>query len=144
MPSIDKLMKARKPVAACICLVLLLGIGLVDYLIGYRISLIVLYVLPIGFATIYVGRIFAIILAISSVVIWMGGDLLAGSPYPGLGIQLWNGGIVLSLFLIVVFLLHALRQALDGLEAKVRHRGATARNDRAEAIGVRHPQSDRT
>lgn len=132
MHAIDELMKTRKPVAVCICLVLLFGIGLIDYLIGYRISLIVLYVLPIGFATIYVGRIFASILAISSVVIWIAGDLLAGAPYPGVAIQLWNGGIVLSLFLVVVFLLYALRQALDGLEAKVKDRTEALRREMTE------------
>jgi signal transduction histidine kinase len=122
----------KKLIPALFCLFALGVIGFIDYAIGYQISIIVLYVLPIGFATLYVGRVFAVILAILSVVIWMGGDLLAGAPYLGVTTQFWNGGIVFSLFVIVIYLLNALRQALVGLEAIVEDRTQALRLEMKE------------
>jgi signal transduction histidine kinase len=128
----------RRLIPILLCIIALSIIGAIDYLIGYRISLIVLYILPIGFATIYVGRAFAVILAVASVIIWMGGDLLAGAPYPGAAIQLWNGGIVLSLFVIVIVLLDALRRALVGLEATVQERTQALRREMQERQRLEH------
>jgi signal transduction histidine kinase len=128
----------RKLVPALLCLGALCIIGLFDYLIGYRISVMVFYILPIGFATLYVGRIFAVVLAISSVVIWMGGDLLAGAPYLGAATQVWNGGIVFSLFVIVILLLDALRQALAGLETTVQERTQALRREMEERERLEH------
>jgi signal transduction histidine kinase len=122
----------KKLIPALLCLIALSIIGFIDYAIGYQISIIVLYVLPIGFATLYVGRVFAVILAILSVVIWMGGDLLAGAPYLGAATQFWNGGIVFSLFVIVIYLLNALRRALVGLEAIVEERTQALRLEMKE------------
>jgi|ERR1700677_103002 len=124
--------KKKRIIPALLCLVALSVIGFADYIVGFHISLIVFYILPIGFATLYVGPLFASVLAFLSVVIWMGGDLLAGAPYPGVGIQLWNGAIVLSLFGIVVYLLSALRMALVGLESTVEERTEALRLEMEE------------
>ena len=128
----------KKLLPALLCLIALCVIGYIDYAIGYHISLIVLYVLPIGFATLYVGRIFAVFLAILSVVVWMGGDLLAGAPYLGAATQFWNGAIVFSLFVIVIYLLNALRQALIGLEVTVEERTQALRREMKERERLEH------
>jgi signal transduction histidine kinase len=111
-----------KWITALLCLVGLCGLGLVDYGLGAEISLLVFYILPIGFATIYVGTWFATFLAILSVVIWKSGDFLSGMPYPGAVVLFWNGTIVFSLFLIVITLLHILNRILQGLESTVAER----------------------
>jgi len=97
-------------------------IGLIDYSIGYRISLLVFYILPVAFATIRVGPAFATFLAILAVVISKGGDLWAGMPYPGNSVLFWNGAVALSLFIIVICLLHLLCRHLMGLETTVEKR----------------------
>jgi signal transduction histidine kinase len=112
----------RKPVFALACLILLGLIGVLDYTTGYHVSLILLYLLPIGFATIYVGPRFSSCLAVLSVAVWQGSNLMAGMPYQGFAVHAWNYCIVLTLFLVFVYLLHALRTALEGLEAKVAER----------------------
>jgi signal transduction histidine kinase len=117
-----RLAETGKPVLMAGCLAILSVIGVIDYLTGYHVSLLVLYMLPIGFGTLYVGPRFGTWMAGLSVIIWQASNLLAGMPYRGIIIHAWNTGIFLSLFLILVYLLHNLRGALEGLEAKVRDR----------------------
>ncbi len=115
-----------------LCLVVLGVIGSVDYWADYRLLFTVVYILPIGFATIYVHRTYAIFLAGLSIVLWTGGDMLGGAPSPGMAIRLWNDGIVLSLFLIVIYLLDSLRNTLVGLEMTVQQRTEALRNEMRE------------
>jgi signal transduction histidine kinase len=99
-----------------------LSIGFIDYWADYRVQFTVLYILPIGFATIYVARWYAITLALLSVAVITGGDILANAPSPGFAIRAWNDAIIFSLFLLVIFLLDALYKTLIGLESKVAER----------------------
>jgi len=122
----------RKLLSGLFCMIVLWLIGLIDYWADYRLLFTVLYVLPIGFATVYVNRAYAILLATFSVALWTGGDILAGAPSPGSVIRLWNDGIVLSLFLIVIYLLDALHQTLVGLETTVHQRTEALRNEMTE------------
>jgi signal transduction histidine kinase len=71
-------------------------------------------------------------LAVLSVALWTGGDILARSPYPGIPIQLWNDGIIFLVYAIVIYLLDALRQSLSGLEAKVENRTQALRQEMEE------------
>jgi signal transduction histidine kinase len=125
-------MGTRKLLSGLLCLAVLCLIGLIDYWADYRLLFTVLYGLPIGFATVYVGRAYAIVLAILSVVLWTGGDILAGAPSQGLAIRLWNDGIVLSMFLCVIYLLDALHQTLVGLESTVEARTQALRLEMKE------------
>ena len=108
--------------AALLSLMALLGIGDIDYLTGYEISLLVFYILPVGFATVYVGPGFAILLAILSVLISICTDFWAGMPYAEFSIMAWNSAIVLSVFFIVVGLLHGLNSIMRRLDLSVQQR----------------------
>jgi len=109
----------KKFTAAVLCLIGTFLIGDVDYITGYQISLLVIYILPVGFATIYVGPAFAILLALLSIAISICTDFWAGMPYSEAPILIWNVMIVLSLFGIVIGLLHALNRILLRLKASV-------------------------
>ena len=102
-----------------LCLMATLIIGDVDYLTGYRISLLTYYILPIGFATIYVGAPFAASLAILSIVISISTDFWAGMPLSDTWIKAWNASIALSVYFIVIGLLYLLRGITLRLEASV-------------------------
>jgi signal transduction histidine kinase len=128
----------RKLVFGLLCMIVLWVIGLIDYWADYHLQFTVLYVLPIGFATVYVNRSYAMVLAVLSVVISNGGDMLGGAPSPGVAIQLWNDGIVFSLFLIVIYLLNALHQTLLGLEATVEERTQALRREMEERERLEH------
>jgi len=117
---------------AIACFLALSVIGLIDYWADYRILFTLLYVLPIGFATVFVSRWYAIFLSFMSVLFWTGGDIIAGAPIPNVGIKIWNDAIVLSLLLIIVFLLDALQQTLTGLEETVETRTEALRAEMEE------------
>jgi signal transduction histidine kinase len=134
----------RKLAFGLLCLLALAIIGLIDYWADYRVLFTILYILPIGFSTLYVNRIFAIFLALLSVAIWVVGDKLAGAPSPGLGIWLWNGGVVFSLYIVVIFLLNALRHALVGLETSVENQTRDLRHEMEERQRLEHEILDLT
>ena len=123
---IEKWILPTKPAArllsGALCFLALCVIGLIDYWADYRLLFTVLYVLPIGFATVNISRSYAVVLAFLSVIFWNGGDFMGGAPSPGVAIRVWNDGIVLSLFLIIIFLLDILRWTLVGLETTVQER----------------------
>jgi len=115
--------KGRKKFdAALLCLIGILLIGDFDYLTGYQISLLVFYILPVGFAAIYVGPVFAILLAILSVAVSICTDFWAGMPYSQIPVLAWNAAIVLAVFFIVIGLLHVLNRIMLRLEASVEQR----------------------
>ena len=105
-------MNLKKSTIAFISLIAILIIGDIDYLNGYQISLLVFYILPIGFATIYVGPAFAGLLAILSIAISMCTDIWAGMPSSAAPAMIWNASITLTVFIIAIALLQALKISL--------------------------------
>lgn len=89
----------------------MLIIGDIDYLTGYKISVVVVYILPIGFATIDVGAAFAILLAILSVAISIGSDLYVGIPYSEMPLLVLNATIALIVFITSIGLLQELKRS---------------------------------
>jgi len=121
--TVDVVLKGRKKFdVAILCFIGILLIGDFDYLTGYKISLLVFYILPVGFAAIYVGPAFAILLAILSVAVSVCTDFWAGIPYSEMPVLAWNAAIVLAAFFIVIGLLHALSRIMLRLEASVEQR----------------------
>ena len=128
-----KIFKNHKKIAAgLLCLIAIFIIGDVDYLTGYQISLLVYYILPVGFATIYVGPVFAISLAVLSIVISISTDFWSGMPYADTPILIWNTSIVLSVFLIVIGLLHGLYRIMIRLESSVQNKNRALLNEMSE------------
>jgi len=102
----------KKSIIALICLIWMLIIGDFDYLTGYKISVVVVYILPIGLAAIDVGTAFAILLAILSVAISIASDLWVGIPDSELPIQVLNATIALAVFITSIGLLQTLKRIL--------------------------------
>jgi signal transduction histidine kinase len=100
----------------------LVVIGVIDYLTGFEILFSVFYLLEVGLATWFVGRGFGSLMSVLSVVVWIGGDILAGARYSRPFVPIWNAMILLVLYFVVVWLLHSLRRLHDELETKVRER----------------------
>jgi signal transduction histidine kinase len=132
----------RKVRTGLFCLAALWLIGLIDFWADYRLLFTVLYVLPIGVATVFVDRRVAIGFSILSVILWNGGDMLGGGPSPGIAILLWNDAIVFSLFLIVIYLLDALHRSLLGLESTVEVRTHALRHEMEERQRLEHETLD--
>ena len=83
---------------------LLATVGFADYFTGYKVSLLVFYLLPILFAVRYVNLGFGFLMAVLSAGVWLTADLAAGDQYPDVFTPIWNTGIRLSIFLLIVIL----------------------------------------
>jgi len=94
------------------CLIGILLIGDLDYITGYQTSILSVYILPIGIAAIEVGPAFAVLLALASIVISIATDLWDGIPSSEMPMHLFNKAVALIVFLISIYLLHALKRIL--------------------------------
>ena len=122
----------KKFTATLLCFIAIFIIGDIDYLTGYQISLLVFYILPVGFAAIYVGPAFAILLAFLSISMSVCTDFWAGMPYSETPILVWNATIALSAFVIVIGFLHALNRLLIQLASSVEQKTRDLLNEMSE------------
>jgi signal transduction histidine kinase len=107
-------------------------VAFVDYLTGYEISCTVFYLLAIGIATWFIGAWFGIFISVLSAVFTSFFNVLTGEIYRNRFAPYWNAAIVLSFYLIVVWLLRSLRHIQDTLEQRVRERTAILSSELAE------------
>jgi diguanylate cyclase (GGDEF)-like protein len=89
------------------------GIGILDYLTGYELAFSLFYLLPISLLTWLAGRRLGVVMALFSALVWLIADVVAGHAVPNPIIFFWNTLIRLGFFLIVVYLLTALRGTLE-------------------------------
>ena len=86
---------------------LLALVGYADYTTGYTLTLLAFYLLPILYVLRYVGPGFAFVMAIMSAFVWLFADIAAGERYSDFLTPVWNTGIRMSVFLLVVVLFSA-------------------------------------
>lgn len=108
----------------------LLAIALIDYLIGYEIPIMVVYLIPVFVATWNVGRTPGMVLAVASAVLSVGGDVLAGAQFrnsliPATMLVLWS-----VLFVVFVLVLTELKRALEREQELARLDALTTVNNR--------------
>lgn len=96
-----------------ITFLVLLVLGVLNFLTGYEISFSIFYLIPIAFALWHVGKGFALITAFISATIWELSDILAGHVFSHPVIPIWNAGVRLSFFIIIVFLASRWKAAYD-------------------------------
>jgi len=114
--------KRSKAFSAGVSATLAMAIGLVDYLAGYAIFFSAFYLLPVALAAWFVGGTFGVVISIFSVVVSVAGDYAAGAQYSSVFVPIWNGAIVLTVYLVVVKAIASLRSLRDELEERVRQR----------------------
>ena len=83
---------------------LLAMVGYGDYITGYELTMLAFYLLPILYVLRYVGPGFAFVMAVMSAFVWLFADIAAGERYSDFLIPIWNTGIRMSVFLLVVVL----------------------------------------
>ncbi len=109
--------------------VLLVIVGVADYLTGFERSLLVFYLLPVSLAGWFVSWRFAIIICLLGVAMWIGGDIAAGAVYSSSFVPFWNATMAVAFFLVVIWLLQKLRSLLEELEDRIRQRTAALRQE---------------
>ena len=119
-------------VLIAIAFVIVAFVGSVDYLTGHDLSFSVFYLLGVALAVWFVGKGFGAFVSVLSVAVWLAGDLAAGAEFSSPLIPVWNGLILLTFYLVVVWLLARLRSFHHGLEEQVRDRTAQLTEEMAE------------
>jgi diguanylate cyclase (GGDEF)-like protein len=92
---------------------LIAAVGVIDYLTGNEVAVSLFYLIPIALLTWLMGRRLGIAASVISAAVWVGTDIAAEETFLPVSIYIWNTFIVLGFFLVVVFLLSALRKALE-------------------------------
>jgi signal transduction histidine kinase len=124
--------RLSRPATVGLTFAILFVVAVVDYATGYEISCTVFYLLAIGVATWFVGAAFGIFISLLSTLFTSCANVLTGQIYSNHFAPYWNAAIVLSFYLIVVWLLRSVRHIQDTLELRVRERTATLSAELAE------------
>ena len=105
-----------------VALALTLLIGWLDYATGHDLAVSAVYLAPICWAAWVGGRGAGIMLAMAGAVTLLIADLMSGYTYQHPVIPYWNSGMLLVLFLVVVYFLTAFQTAHHFLEETVQER----------------------
>lgn len=129
---VKQLENRSRIVLVALAFLIIVAVGLVDYLTGFETSFSTFYLLAIGLAAWFVGRGFAVFISILSVVVSAAGDLAKGAHFSSPFVSAWNAVILLTFYLVVVWLLSRLRSFHHNLGAQVRERTAALTEEMAE------------
>jgi signal transduction histidine kinase len=122
--------KRRRLAAAT--LVLMAIIGVLDFLLGFEVSLRAFYFLPVVLGTAALGWRFGVVMSGIGVVTSVVGDLAAGAQYSNWVIPWWNALIALSTYLVIVWLFTTVRGLQLEMQERVRQRTAALTAEIAE------------
>jgi len=110
-----------------LCALIAFGLGFLDYITGYELSFLVLYLLPVSVAAWYSGREAGIIFSCTCAAIWHMSNQLAGESFSNPAIPYWNSLTRLGFFVVVSILLSQLKKVLE-------HERALARLDHLTSV----------
>ena len=102
------------------CAVIVAGLGVIDYLTGFELSFAIFYVLPVLICAWNRGFLKAAALAVCAAAVWQLSNLAAGQRYEYALIPIWNAFTRLGFFLLLSYLLSALKGRLQAEEAGAR------------------------
>lgn len=121
----DKQLEAQAgPYWAFLSLVIVVIVGVFDFLTGFELNFFAFYLIPVTLAVWFVGRGFGMGISAFCVAVSVAGDLIAGARYSSPLVPVWNTTIALTFYLVVVWILAKLRTLHNELEERVRQRTA--------------------
>jgi signal transduction histidine kinase len=102
---------ARQPKAFLITsgFTLVLLVGVIDYVTGAELSVSIFYLIPISLSVLFVNRRIGVFLSVFSSAVGLTADFMVGHPYSHPIIIYWNNAFQMGFFLIIVFILSALK-----------------------------------
>jgi len=114
---------------------LILLIGYLDFITGYRIAFSIFYLVPIGLVTWFVNRETGLIFSCLAALLCLSANYIGSPPPQVMAIHFWNAFSSLGFFVIGTLLLRKLKMALE-IEARL------ARIDFLTGIPNHHDFSD--
>ena len=114
--AVSQRLARSKPVTIILSLAMTLLIGRLEYATKREIVISVFYLVPICWLTWNVGRKAGLLLATVCVTIWMVADVRAHHIYFHPAIRFWNAFMLLVIYVIVAWLLSAVRGAQEQLQ----------------------------
>lgn len=94
-------------------ILLLLGIGWLDYATGYELGLFIFYSVPVGIVAWRLGRWPGILISVAAGAVWLMADIAAGDKFSSPFILYWNATLHFGGFLINAVTLSKIKQTLD-------------------------------
>ena len=92
---------------------LVLLVGVIDYVTGAELSVSIFYLIPISLSVLFVNRRIGVFLSVFSSAVGLTADFMVGHPYSHPIIIYWNNAIQMGFFLIIVFILSALKMEYE-------------------------------
>ena len=105
--------KQSRLLVSLIGLIIIVFVGVIDYLTGYEIELAIFYLIPIAFVTWFAGKRNGALISIVSTIIIFLADMFAGKVFSHPLIGFWDTLATIGIFLIIVFSLSSLKNALE-------------------------------
>lgn len=103
----------NKSVLVICSIILVLLLGVMDYLTGFEFSFSLFYLLPVAIAAWYINRNFSFFISGLSALTWFLSNGAAGESYTHPAIGYWNTLVRLGFFTLISFLLNNLKQSLE-------------------------------
>jgi diguanylate cyclase (GGDEF)-like protein len=134
MPSLDRIARllqdTRRGVPVAAALLLVIGVGYVDYWTGWEASVGPFYLVPIALVAWLEARSSAVGFSLFCGVVWFAIDRLSGHVYSTAAMQYWNGSMQLGFFLVVALTLSSLRKSYEREKALARADALTGLSNR--------------
>ena len=119
---VKKLEKYSRVMFIVASLLLVAAVGFVDYVTGHEISVSVFYLLGVAMAVWFISPGFGVFISGLSVFVSVTSDIASGEQFSSFLVPLWNAVVLLTFYLVVVWLLALLRSLYRHLEVQVRQR----------------------
>ncbi len=116
MNTLEWFSSLRKRYHIIIGLLLTMAIGYVGYVTGHELRMELFYLLPISYATWFVGQRIGIMFSVISIIAIEYPAIMAGKKYANISIEFWNGAMYFVFYVVVTSLLK-LRKTLQQRES---------------------------
>jgi len=97
----------------CGVIVLVMLLGMLDWITGYELQFFVFYFLPVALSAWFASLGASVALAVLSAAVWAAADVLSGHIYPKVFFAVWDTLVRLAAFLSVAWAVSRMRQAMD-------------------------------
>jgi len=103
--------KRSKLFWAIVGLLLVVLLGLINYVTGYELSFSLFYLAPISLIAWFGGKRLGLVISAASAIAWFSADFFSGDRYSNPSLFVLNTLIRLGIFLVITYLLSALQKA---------------------------------